>query len=88
MKLIDSYLNTIQTEFGGYANPIQTRPRPKPGITKEPVDKELPPGVRGPAGSQVDLDKDQDVGYDISNFAQADYGSEDGDVKQKKKGKK
>jgi len=85
MKLVDSYLNIIQSEYG-YANPIQTRPRPKPGVTHEPVDKKLPPGVRGPSGSQVDLDKDQNVGYDIRNFAQADYG-EDEDAGKKKKAK-
>lgn len=86
MKLIDSYLNIIQTEYG-YANPIQTRPLPKPGITHEPVDKELPPGVRGPSGSQVDLDDEEQDGYDFHNFTQAtydDFGEED-DAKKKKK---
>jgi len=75
MKLIDGYLNILQSE--GYENPIQTRPRPKPGITKEKPEKELPPGVRGPSGSQVDLDKDEDIGYDFRNFSQADYGDKE-----------
>jgi len=87
MKLIDSYLNIIQTEYG-YANPIQTRPRPKPGITNEPVDKELPPGARGPAGSQVDLDNEEQDGYDFRNFSQADYGDDEEDTKKKKMRKK
>jgi len=83
MKLIDSYLNIIQTEYG-YANPIQTRPRPKPGVTGENPEKELPPGARGPAGSQVDLDKEEPVGYDFKNFSQADYGEGKGSKKKKK----
>ena len=83
MKLLDSYLNIIQTEFGGYANPIQTRPRTKPGITGENPNKELPPGVRGPTGSQVDLDKDEFDGYDFKNFAQADYDNDDDDENKK-----
>ena len=86
MKLIDSYLNIIQKEYG-YANPIQTRPRPKPGITGENPEKKLPPGVRGPSGSQVDLDKDEQDGYDFKNFAQADY-EEDEDDKPRKLNKK
>jgi len=72
MKLIDSYLRIIQKEYG-YENPIQTRPRPKPGITGEDPDKPLPPGVRGPSGSEVDLDDEEEVGYDFKNFSQADY---------------
>ena len=76
MNLVDSYLNVIQNEYG-YANPVQTRPRPKAGITGEKPNKELPPGVRGPTGSQVDLDKDEFDGYDFKNFAQADYDNED-----------
>jgi hypothetical protein len=83
MKLIDSYLNIIQKEYG-YENPIQTRPRPKPGITGEDPDKPLPPGVRGPSGSQVDLDNDEEVGFDFRNFAQADYNF-DGNKKPSKK---
>ncbi len=83
MKLIDSYLNIIQTEFGGYANPIQTRPLPKPGITKENPKKELPPGTRGPSGSEVDLDNDEQNGYDFKNFAQADYGEGEDSGKKK-----
>lgn len=88
MKLIDSYLNIIQTEEGGYANPIQTRPRPKPGVTGEEPDKELPPGVRGPAGSQVDLDREEPIGYDFKNFSQTDYGDGKGEESGKKRGAK
>lgn len=82
MKLIDGYLNIIQQEYG-YANPIQTRPRPKKGITGEDPEKELPPGARGPAGSQVDLDNDKNDGYDFRNFTQADYEDEDNEKKKK-----
>ena len=85
MKPIDKYLKRIQSEYG-YANPIQTRPKPKPGITGEDPDKPLPPGVIGPSGSQVDLEKDKSVGYDFRNFSQADY--EEGDENVKRKNKK
>ena len=87
MKLVDSYLNILQTEvgeFGGYANPVQTRPVAKPGVTGEDPKKELPPGVRGPAGAVVDLDKEEPLGYDFKNFAQADYGEGEGSGKKKK----
>ena len=79
MNLIDSYLNIIQNEYeyGGYANPIQTRPRPKKGITGEDPDKQLPPGVIGPSGSEVDLDNDEEVGINFKNFTQADCGDTD-----------
>lgn len=83
MKLIDSYLKKLNAEYG-YANPIQTRPKPKPGITKEDPKKELPPGSRGPSGSEVDLEKQTSVGYDVTNFAKADYG--DDKPKKSKKG--
>ena len=86
MKLIDRYLKTIQNEdiMGGYANPIQTRPLPKKGITGEDPKKELPPGSIGPSGSEVDLDNDEEVGLDFRNFTQADYDDTD---KKSHKGK-
>jgi len=49
----------------------------------------LPPGVRGPSGSQVDLDNDEEVGFDFRNFNQADYNFDGGEPSEKKKvGKK
>lgn len=81
MNQVDKYLKYIQSEYG-YENPIQTRPRPKPGITGENPDKPLPPGVRGPSGSQVDLDKDEPEGYDVRNFSKADYSEFDGNKKE------
>jgi len=81
MSIIEMYLKKIQREYG-YANPIQTRPKPKRGITGEDPDKELPPGVIGPTGSQIDLDRETSLGYDFRNFAQADYG-EDNENKKK-----
>ena len=62
MHLIEKYLDKLQKEYGGYANPIQTRPLPKPGITKEKPKLPTKPGVRGPSGMQVDLDKDEQLG--------------------------
>ena len=87
MKLVDSYLKFIQNEdfVGGYANPIQTRPLPKKGITGEDPKKQTPPGVRGPSGSEVDLDNDEEVGLDFRNFTQADYDDTDN---KSNKGKK
>lgn len=86
MKLIDGYLNILQNEdlAGGYANPIQTRPKPEKGITGEDPDKPLPPGTAGPSGSEVDLDNDEEVGLDFRNFTQADYDDTD---KKSHKGK-
>ena len=60
MDIIKNYLNKIQE---GYANPIQTRPKPTGGITgkpkeRNPLEDEL--GSRGPAGPEVDLEKDED----------------------------
>ena len=85
MKLIDSYLNILQNEdlAGGYSNPIQTRPRPKKGVTGEDPEKKLPAGSIGPSGSQVDLDNEEEVGVDFRNFVQADYEEPD----KKRKGK-
>lgn len=65
MKLIKKYLNKIQKE-NIYANPVQTRPRPKPGISKEKI-KTTPPGEEGPSGMEVDLDKDEISGYTFIN---------------------
>ena len=86
MKLVDSYLKFIQNEdfVGGYANPIQTRPLPKKGITGEDPKKQIPPDAIGPSGSEVDLDNDEEVGLDFRNFTQADYGNTD---KKTSKGK-
>lgn len=84
MNLIEKYLKAIQSEYG-YANPIQTRPKPKPGITGEDPEKPLPPGAVGPSGSQVDLEKDKPSGYDITNFSKADYGGIGDDKKKSKK---
>ena len=83
MKLVNDYLKFIQSEYG-YANPIQTRPKPKPGITGEDPDKPLPPGVIGPSGSQIDLDNETDDGYDFRNFSQANYGENKNEKKNKK----
>jgi hypothetical protein len=76
MNIIDDYLKKLHKEFGGYANPIQTRPKPKPGITGEDPKKQLPDGLRGPAGLEVDLEKQTTADYDITNFAKADYGDD------------
>jgi len=73
MELIDMYLRSIQ-EYG-YSNPVQTRPKPKPGITGEKPNEDLPPGSMGPSGSEIDLDKDIDDGYDFRNFSQVNYKS-------------
>lgn len=63
MHIIEKYLVKLQKEYGGlYANPIQTRPLPKPGITGEKPEVSTKPGVVGPSGMQVDLDKDERLG--------------------------
>lgn len=63
MDFLEKYLDVIQNEYG-YANPIQTRPKPTGGITgNKGVDKEDPDsivGVRGPSGPEVDLDQDDE----------------------------
>lgn len=86
MNVISKYLKLIQSEYG-YANPVQTRPKPEPGITGEDPEKKLPPGTVGPSGSQVDLKNDKSVGYDFKNFSQADYGDDEEDNKKSKKRK-
>jgi len=63
LKLLEKYLDKLQNEEI-YANPVQTRPKPKPGISKEKI-KKTKPGYVGPTGIQVDLDKDEEVGYAI-----------------------
>jgi len=58
MKIIDKYLKRLHKEYG-YGNPLQTRPKPTGGITKQKSDEETYPiGVKGPAGAEVDLDQD------------------------------
>ena len=58
MEIIDKYLIQLYKE-SAYANPLQTRPKPKGGITKQMSDEEeYPIGVRGPSGVEVDLDQD------------------------------
>ena len=60
MKNIDKYLIKLHKE-SGYANPLQTRPKPTGGITKQKSNDEVYPlGVRGPSGPEVDLDQDDD----------------------------
>lgn len=61
MNLLKNYLYKIQKE-NIYANPVQTRPKPELGISKEKI-KEVPPGDLGPTGMEVDLDKDEIHGY-------------------------
>lgn len=58
MRLLKKYLESIQSEL--YANPLQTRPKPTGGITKnkDSEKKKLPIGVHGPAGIEVDLEDD------------------------------
>lgn len=82
-KRVTDYLKLLHSE--SYANPIQTRPRPKPGITKEKPDKELPAGVRGPSGSEVDLDNDKQLGYDFKNFSQVGFDDEENEKTKKRK---
>jgi hypothetical protein len=84
MSLVEKYLKRLHSEYG-YANPVQTRPKPKPGITGEDPEKKIPPGVAGPSGSQVDLKNDKSVGYDFRNFAQADYEDEEETKPNKKR---
>ena len=77
MNLIEKYLDKLQKEYG-YANPIQTRPLAKPGITKEKPKIPTKLGVRGPSGMQVDLDKDEQVGDVITRkITDADDDEED-----------
>lgn len=61
MSILQDYLINLQKEEN-YANPVQTRPKPEPGISKEKV-KTTKPGVIGPTGLEVDLDKDEEDGY-------------------------
>lgn len=63
MTSLEKYLLILQKE-NIYDNPIQTRPKPKPGISKEKI-KKTEPGVEGPSGMEVDLDKDEISGYAI-----------------------
>jgi len=61
MNTLEKYLRNIQNEYG-YANPMQTRPKPTGGITgnkeEDKQDDEYVPGTIGPSGSEVDLDQD------------------------------
>jgi len=59
MKILERYLEKIQSE-SVYGNPVQTRPKANSGITKQKSDTDYPPGVKGPSGIQVDLDKDEE----------------------------
>lgn len=56
MNILEKYLEKIQEL--GYGHPIQTRPKPEPGFTKEKPKKKDDFGTRGPAGSEVDLDEE------------------------------
>jgi len=77
MSLIEKYLFKIQKE-NIYDNPVQTRPKPNPGISKEKV-KKTKPGAIGPSGMEVDLDKDEISGYAIFSqiFDKEDEDDED-----------
>ena len=60
MEIIDKYLIKLHKE-SAYANPLQTRPKPTGGITKQKSDdEEMPIGVRGPSGMEVDLNQDDE----------------------------
>lgn len=60
MEIIDKYLMKLHKE-SAYANPLQTRPKPTGGITKQMSDEEeYPVGVKGPSGAEVDLDQDDE----------------------------
>lgn len=60
MEIIDKYLTILHKE-SAYANPLQTRPKPTGGITKQMSDeKSYPVGVKGPSGAEVDLDQDEE----------------------------
>jgi len=61
--MLENYLKRLQENI--YANPVQTRPKPKPGITGEKP-KTSAPGLVGPTGMEVDLDKDEKY-YDFIN---------------------
>jgi hypothetical protein len=80
MTILKTYLDKIQTE-APYANPIQTRPKPEPGITKEKPEKEKA-GVLGPSGMEVDLDKDEVSGYSFINkiFKDKDKDDDEEDI--------
>jgi len=56
MNIIEEYLKRIQEL--GYGHPIQTRPKPELGITKEKPKKKDDFGTRGPSGAEVDLDEE------------------------------
>lgn len=62
MSIVEKYLRKIQED---YSNPIQTRPKPKPGITGENPDPEegVDLNLRGPTGINVDLDFDDSDDY-------------------------
>lgn len=61
MSVLKNYLLNLQNRES-YENPVQTRPKPEPGISKEKV-KKTKPGIAGPTGLQVDLSKDEEDGY-------------------------
>ena len=74
MMILKKYLKKIQE--APYENPIQTRPKPEPGITKEKPKTDIP-GVLGPSGMEVDLDKDEVSGYSFVNKIFKDRKDED-----------
>jgi hypothetical protein len=65
MKTVQNYLVKLQKE-NNYIHPVQTRPKPEPGISKEKI-KQPPSGEEGPSGMEVDLDKDEISGYAFIN---------------------
>ncbi|MFW9872279.1 MAG: hypothetical protein ACFFG0_04180 [Candidatus Thorarchaeota archaeon] len=75
MSIIENYLNKIQKE-APYSNPIQTRPKPEPGISREKI-KRVKAGSLGPSGIEVDLDKDEVSGYSFVNKFFKDEEDED-----------
>jgi hypothetical protein len=78
MNLLKNYLYKIQKE-NIYSNPIQTRPKPEPGISKEKV-KDPPAGDVGPTGLEVDLDKDEVSGYSfLDKIFKGEKGDDDED---------
>lgn len=77
MNLLKNYLYKLQTE-NIYANPVQTRPKPEKGVSKEKV-KKTKPGELGPSGMEVDLDKDEVSGYSFINKIFKDEDEDDED---------
>jgi len=62
MNIIEKYLRKIQED---YSNPVQTRPKPRVGITGEDNDigEEDEFSTHGPAGLNVNLDINDSEDY-------------------------